>query len=192
MQSGEITFEPERLAHLEVEGWRAYYDHKWLRCLHLMVQLAHEQFGLSWAHAVQAAYFIIRASIAWAPKDNDRRATRLYIRRFYRVAVRHGKGVTFDPARVGALEYNYWDVHRQLAGRPDDEKEPLVNSLVALHNAIFHITPEQARQSAVSRAHAADTVDLITRKRSADIEGDWRKCEQYLREAYRNIVSVQG
>jgi hypothetical protein len=181
------TFDPDRVAHLEATDWRAYYDRKWLKMLKLMVQLTHAQFGLSWPRAIQASYLIIRASVAWAPVDHDLRMVRRYIRKFYRTAARHGRGVSFDPVKVADLELEYWVVHRELSGRPDDEKMPLIRSLARLHSATFGIPLEAAWESGVKRARAADTVDLITSKRSKDIEADWLLLEQYLREAYRSI-----
>lgn len=180
-------FDPDRLAYLETEGWRAYYDHKWLRAFRLLVQLSHEQFGLSWPRAAQAAYYITRASVAWAPKENDPRKTRAYIRRFYRVAGTYGKGLHFNPRQVANLELRYWDVHRRLSGRPDSEKQPLIQSLMDLHSAIFGLPKEKTIPSAIGRAHAADTVDLITSHNSTDIDSDWRRIATYLREAYRSL-----
>jgi len=56
-----------------------------------------------------------------------------------------------------------------------------------LHSAIFGLAPEQVRESAEWRLLAANTVDLITSNESADIEGDWAKLEEYLRQCYRSI-----
>ena len=61
------TFDPDRLAYLEVAGLRAYYDHQWLRAFQLIVELMHEQFGLSWPRALQASYYTVRAMLTWAP-----------------------------------------------------------------------------------------------------------------------------
>ncbi len=183
-------FDPQRLAYLEMAGWKAYYDHKWLLAFRLLVQLSHEQFGLSWLRSIQAAYYITRASIAWAPKENDPRKTRRYIRKFYRVSARYGRGLSFDPVKVGDYEVRYWDVHRKLSGRPQEEKGPLVASFSDLHSAIFGISAENAYPSAVSRARAADTVDLITSKTSTDVEADWQRVEEYLREAYRSVKTA--
>src|SRR5438132_3628483 len=103
-ESGEMSarkgapFDPDRLAYLEVAGLQAYYDHKWMRMLVLVVQLMHEQFHLSWLRAIQAAYYMTRASIAWAPVDNKPEVTRLYIHKFYELAARYGSGFnSYDP-----------------------------------------------------------------------------------------------
>jgi hypothetical protein len=189
-QPNGATFDPDRLAQLEVAGFRAYYDRKWLRCFWLVAQLAHEQFHMSLARSIQAAYYITRASIAWAPVDHDTRKVRLYIRKFYRLAAKHGKGFRFDPEMVARLEYVYWDEHRKLSGRPQSEKAPLVQSLADLHSAIFNISREAARPSAVDRAHCTDTVDEITGHRSTNVEADWQTAEAYLRAAYRSISAI--
>src|ERR671936_67521 len=115
-------FDPDRLAYLGTAGLRAYYDHKWFLMLRLVLQLMHEQFGLSWLRSLQAAYYTTRASIAWAPKDNKPRITWRYIRKFYKCAGKYGKNLKFDPIVTGDLEYKYWVLHRRFSGRPQSEK----------------------------------------------------------------------
>ncbi|MBL8156491.1 MAG: hypothetical protein JNM70_20090, partial [Anaerolineae bacterium] len=39
-------FDPNQIAHYEVEGWKAYYDRNWIRLLRLVVSLAQEQFRI--------------------------------------------------------------------------------------------------------------------------------------------------
>ena len=63
--------DPDRVAYFEKAGWQAYYDRKWLRVLRLMVQLNREQFGMSLLTAIAAAVDVVRASLAFAPVDND-------------------------------------------------------------------------------------------------------------------------
>lgn len=181
-------FDADRLAHLEVAGWRAYYDHKWFLFLRLMLTLVHDQLRLNWPRTLQAAYYFTVASREWSPAEHDERKVKRYIRKFYRVGRRCGKDARFDPDKVAALEFKYWDDHRRLAGRPDEEKGALIRTLAELHSATFGLPLESVWQSAVDRAHSTDTVDLITGHRSTDIEGDWRRAEDYLREAYRAIA----
>lgn len=185
----KAQFDPDRLAYLEVGGWRAYYDRKWPRMLRFMLLMMREQFGLSWPRAVQSAYYMVRASAAWAPVDHDTRAVRHNLRKFYRTVVKHGSGYRFDPVRAAELEFRYWDAHRRLSGRPDSEKGPLVQSFVDLHAELFGLPPAAVKASAVGRARSTDTVDLITSKRSTNVEGDWRRAEKYLREAYRSLAA---
>ena len=82
------TFDPEAVAHFEAHGWRAYYDRRWLALLRLVVSLCHEQFHIPFPMSVVAAYYIARASKAWAPMDHDLDEVRHYYYQFYRVARR--------------------------------------------------------------------------------------------------------
>jgi hypothetical protein len=51
-----FRFEPDRVAHYEAAGWRAYYDRKWLRSLRLIVGLSQKQFRIPFPIPLLAAY----------------------------------------------------------------------------------------------------------------------------------------
>ncbi len=179
-----FQFNPDRVAHFEATGWRAYYDHNWPKLLRLIVSLCQEQFRIPFPQSLLAAYYVTRASIAWVPVDHDARVVQHFYEQFYRLAQRYS-GLRFDPARVAALELKYNDDHRRLSGKPD--KTEFIDTMTRLHSAIFGLTPDQARESAELRVRANNTVDLITSKTSTDPEADWIKLEDYLRQCYRSI-----
>jgi hypothetical protein len=179
-----FEFKPDRVAYFEANGWRAYYDRKWLKLLRLVVSLCQEQFRIPFPMSLVAAYYVTRASVAWAPIDHDISVVNAYYEKFYRLARRYS-GLKFDPKRAGELETEYNDVHRRLSGKPD--KTEFIQMMVKLHSEIFGITPEQAKESAELRVLANNTVDLITSKTSTDVEGDWAKLEEYLRQCYRSL-----
>jgi hypothetical protein len=181
-------FDPDRLAYLETAIWRAYYDRRWLAVLWLTVQLVHEQFGLSWPRALQAAYYTTHAAVAWAPLTHDVDLVRGYLRLFYHVARRYGHSTRFDFDRVAASELDYWMVHRDLSGRPESEKAPLECALAELHAELFGIPLGAAGPSGAARARAAHAVDKITGRRSRDLELDWARVERHLRDAYRSVA----
>jgi uncharacterized protein YndB with AHSA1/START domain len=181
-------FDPDRLASLETAIWRAYYDRRWPAVLWLTLKLVHEQFGLSWPRAIEAAYYTTRAAIAWAPVKHDVGNVRDDLRRFYRVARRYGRGFRFDPALVAEQELEYWIVHRELSGKAESDKAPLERSLAELHAQLFGISVQAAGPSGVARARAADAVDEITGRRSRDEDLDWARVERFLRDAYRAIA----
>jgi hypothetical protein len=187
-ETGTATFDPDRLAYLEVAGLRAYYDHKWLRAFRLIVDLMHEQFGLSWLRSLQASYYTVRAMLAWAPLDNDPKTMHRYIRKFYKLAATYGNELHFDAKEAGDREFVYWDLHRKRGMVPSSDPEPYIECLAQLHSTLFSLTPQEARKSAVLRAHATDAIDRVTGKRSTDVEADWRKSEEYLRQAYRSAI----
>ena len=179
-----IQINPERLAHLEAGGWRAYYDRKWPRLIRLMVQLNQEQFHIPFPLSVVAALHVARGSIAWAPAKNDPEVVRRHFTRYYRMARRWSE-MTFEPTRAAALEVGYWIEHRRLVGKAD--KEAFVDAMTALHSHLFDLPPERVRESAEWRVRANNIVDLITGGLSQDPEGDWARLEEELRQCYRSI-----
>jgi hypothetical protein len=183
------AFDPDRLAHLEVAGWRAYYDKAWLKMLRLLVQLTHEQFGLTWPRSIQGAYYVLRASVAWKPVEHDLRIVRRHLRKFYTLAHRRGKSSDFDPKVVADKELRYWIVSRKYSSTPWRDDSPIIGTMSDLHAALFNITPDAARQSGWGRARSLHVVGTITSGRSGDPEGDWEIAERYLREGYRRLLS---
>lgn len=179
-----LTFDPDRVAHLEAAGWRAYYDRAWLRLLGLIVRLSQEQFSIPFPISLLAAYHVTRGAIAWAPVEHDVQAVTRAYERFYRLARRYS-GLQFDPRRAAADEIAYWEAHRRLSGQP--EKREFVEAMVRLHSTLFGLSAEEARQSAEQRVLANNTVDLITSGQSRDMEADWVRIEDYLRRCYRSI-----
>jgi hypothetical protein len=179
-----FEFDPDQVAYYEAHGWRAYYDHDWFKLLRLIVGLCQAQFRIPFPVSLLAAYYVTRAAAAWAPVDHDMAKAQKFYERFYRLAKRYS-GLQYDPARVGALELQYNEVHRRLSGKPD--KTEFIQTMIDLHSAVFGITPDQARDSAELRVQANNTVDLITSHTSTDPEADWRKLEGLLQECYRSV-----
>src|SRR5439155_22755316 len=119
-------------------------------------RMAQKQFHIPFPLSLLAGFYITRASVAFAPRDNAAALdqVRADLRRFYALAAQANDGV-FDPDRAGDLEYDYWVVHRQLAIAGDPDKTGMVDALAALHAELFGSTMEAMRASAISRARAA-------------------------------------
>lgn len=184
-----VAFDRQRVAYLEQAGWKAYYDRSWPQVLSLMVQMNREQFCMPLPTAVAGAIDIVRASIAFAPVDNDIPAATAHLQAFYEKA-RRARGLQTDAKTLAALEMDYWIVHRQLAiarkQAPDHAGDitPMVEALAKLHAALFTASPAAIHRSAELRAEAAATVDRITGGYSTDIPGDWQHIESFLAQAY--------
>jgi len=186
-----IRFRPERVAYYEKAGWEAYYDRRWLRCFWLLVQLNREEFDMPALTATIASLDIVRASIAFAPRNNDIALAQRHLVKFYAKA-RRSLGLQAMAETLAALEMDYWVVHRQLAIRrqhdhADEDIEPMIQALVRLHAALFQAAPGATRRSAELRALAAETVDRITGNYSQDVAADWRAVESYLQQAYMAV-----
>jgi hypothetical protein len=187
--SAPYRLHPARVAYFEANGWRAYYEHNWLKVLRLIVALCQEQFHIPFPQSLLAGYYTTRASVAWAPVDHNVQDVLTYLRKFYRIAQRYSR-LDFDVERVATLELQYFVVHRDLSGKED--KTALIQTMADLHSAIFGITPAQALPSAELRVLAMNIVDLITSKTSLDPASDWAKLEEYLRQCYTSIEREQA
>ncbi|MEZ4671030.1 MAG: hypothetical protein R3E39_24260 [Anaerolineae bacterium] len=187
MAKANIRFNPDRIAYFEVAGWRAYYDRQWFKVIRLMIALVQEQFGVPFPMSLVAAYYITRASIAWAPVEHDEAVVQQFIEKFYRVAARYAD-LKIDPAQLAPLEFRYWKEHRDFSGKT--EKPQYMDTMTKLHSALFGISLEQARESGELRVQVTDIVDTITGHTSTDMESDWRRSEELLRQCYRSIDRV--
>jgi hypothetical protein len=186
-------FDPDHIAHFEVAGWRAYYDRRWLRLLRLTLALCQEQFGIPFPRSLAAAYYIVRASIAWVPVDHDLARVTAHLTRFYVLAARYAP-LQFDPATAARAEVVYWDVNRRLSGNRDDPA--LLQALAELHSVIFGLTVAEAEESARWRHRALIALDRITGGRDADSDANWDAIEADLRRCYgavsRQLATKQG
>lgn len=182
-----LTFNPNAVAQAEAAGWRAYYDRDWLKLLQLIVQMSEAQFGIPFPYSWRAAYYIVRASIAWRPIDHDLESVQGFLRRYYELAVRFA-GVRFNPVRAAGLEVAYWDVHRRLSMAGQADKTEFIEVMTNLHAELFGLRAEQARESAEWRVMANNVVDTITAKISTDPEADWARLEEYLRRCYHSLA----
>ena len=179
-----FSFNPDQVAYYEVAGWKAYYDHAWLRLLRLVIALVREQFHIPFPAYLLAAYYITRASAAWVPVDHDLKKVQTYLEKFYQLARRYS-GLKFDAAYVAELEIRYWIVHRELVGNPD--KAEFTAAMIDLHSAIFGISKDAASESGEQRVQANVILDTITGRTSQDPANDWLKCEEHLRRCYQSI-----
>lgn len=188
------AFDPDRVASLEKAGWEAYYARNWPAVFALMVQMNRTQFCMSRLDAVLAAVDIVRAAAAFAPVDNDTAAAMHHLQNFYARAGASA-GLRTDAATLARLEMDYWRVHRELAvarkAAPDHTGDitPMVDALEKLHAVLFDAPPAAVRRSADARARAAVTVDRITGGYSQDIDADWLRIEQDLKEAYQAVAA---
>ncbi len=185
---GRLSIDPAGLAHVETEGWRAYYDRAWPRAIALMLQLNHDQFGLGWPAAAEASYNATRAQMAFAGADNNVPLARDYLGRYYAI-IAHERGLRWDARTVADAELRYWIVHRQVAQAPANP-QPLVAALTDLHTLLFEIPAADALASAIERAAAAQAVDRITSRRSVDIDADWREVERRLHAGYSIVAQA--
>ena len=77
------SFDPARVAGLELRAWVGYYRRNWAAVLSATVGLVRAGFGMSLPRSLYGASLLLRASQLWAPKDNDPDGARRCMERFY-------------------------------------------------------------------------------------------------------------
>ncbi len=179
-----FAFNPRNTGLFEAQLWRAYYDRNWPRALVLLFRLVRSQFDLSVVDALRAMRLGIQAAIVFAPVEHDDAAVRALLDRFYRVVAR-ATGNTFEPQQVAEAEFNYWDVHRRLAGRPGSQA--LIDALAAIQTAVYGLSAADGQTAAAERALACDLVDDITGKRVAPTRERWLEIARTLQRSYTHL-----
>ncbi len=104
--SARFAFDPDRVAALETEAWRAYYDREWLKLLYCTERGCAEQFHIPFPLSLEAAFWATRGAIAFKPVDNDVPLALAACERYYAI-VRRYSGLEFVPADVARAEVRY-------------------------------------------------------------------------------------
>lgn len=164
---GPRSFDPARVADLELRAWVGYYQRDWAGVLHASVSLVRAGFGMSWPRTVQGAWLVLRAIRLWAPKDNDPDGARRCMERFYGL-VRSVYGLPADIAEAARLEVEWWRVHRERQHGPEPinpllidpmAADPLVDAVARLYAFLYQVPHSAVRPAAAHRAYAMDLSD---------------------------------
>jgi hypothetical protein len=176
------VFEPERLADLEVDMWKAYYAKQNVRLFRLLVVMLREQYRYSWATATREAFHLARAAATFGNARSNYEAVLPDLEAAYGTAS-DWLGAPFDPAAVARAELAWW-VARRLPGQDSPEQ---VGALIAAEYALLYgSTPEAMLRTGVLRARAGRMRDEQARA------PDWPQIRRVLGESYRELHRVVG
>lgn len=176
------VFEPDRLADLEVEMWKAYYAKENARLVRLLVVMLREQYDYSWATATREALHLARAAAGFGNARGDYQRFLPDLEAAYGTA-RAWLGASFDPAAVARAELAWW-VARRIPGQNSPEQ---VGALIAAEYALlYESTPEAMLRTGVLRARAG-------RMRDEQAPApDWSEIRRLLGESYHELHRVVG
>src|SRR5690348_1310068 len=93
------AFDPDRVANLELEMWKAYYGQERGRLFSLLVVTLREQYRLPWHVAVGSAFHLARAASRFAGLRGDYASVLPGLSAGYGAISRWTRG-SFDPARA--------------------------------------------------------------------------------------------
>jgi hypothetical protein len=174
------TFEPEVIARLETDMWRAYYDHNYQSLAGSLYSLYHDVYHFSPADAAQLAFDSGKAAQLFQPTTSrdEAQVALPWLIKYYDL-LRSRSGETFDPEKAAGLELEWWQLRREKAA-------PAVYGKVVAQVAeeLFKVTNEHIDKSAQLRAEMMRYRDD---RRGRMQPEDWDHIEQNLVESYREL-----
>lgn len=170
-------FEPDRVADLEVEMWRAYYAKQDVRLFELLVTLLREQYKYTWAKATQAGFHLARAAARFGNARSGYERVLPDLEAAYAIA-KQWTASAFDPRAVARAELAWW-VARREPGRDGPEQ---IGRLIAEEYALLYNVPvERVAEAGLLRAQAAALRDR------GGAQADWPAVGRLLRESFRSL-----
>ncbi len=178
-------FDPDRLARVETQMWKAYYRRQPARLFGLLVKAIREQAHVSWPRALWASLLLTRAAAGFARATGDYERFAPDIGRGYR-ALRLPDHV--DVEAVARNELRWWVVRREIglaAGTAAGE------AITDLYASLYDVPRELVAEAGRLRGIAAEVRD---RGATDDPNGPtglgaayWPEVARLLRDSYRSL-----
>ena len=176
------TFEPARLADLELRMWQAYYAKENVRLFGLLVTLLREQYRYSWATAAREGFHLARAAATFGNARSNYEVVLPDLEAAYGTA-RSWLGASFDSKAVARSELAWW-VQRRI---PEANSPAQVGALIADEYALLYEAPrESVLQAARLRAEAGALRDAQA------AQPDWERIRRLLLDSYVALAGAVG
>ncbi len=185
MKKSLRSFNPTRVAQLELEMWKAYYHHKFLKLFLLLLQLTKEFFGFSYLKAIRPAYY---ASIAAAHfrlnkgKETQEVEEKILknLTKLYKI-IKSNCSDNFDYEKMAQLELEWWLIDRY----PNRYETTREQALAAAMATLMSVESLVLSDYASNRAEAMVLCDKIEGK--DDQKVDWERVGILLINSYRSL-----
>ena len=178
------TFDPDRLADLELRMWKAYYGRHRVRLLGLLVLTNREQAAVGWARALLAAFWFALAASRFSRASGDYDRFERPIARGYR-ALRLPPGI--DAIDVARRELRWWVVRREIGLGSGNDAGAAISALYA---ALFGVPMAAVDEAAQLRGQAAEVRDRGAAAEPAvapDEGAYWPEVARLLQASYRSL-----
>jgi hypothetical protein len=173
-------FDPDRLAELEVDMWRAYYNRENINLFRTLLTALREQFRYPWSKAGSAGYHLARAASDFGKATDHYERVLPDLEKAYGIC-REWTGAAFDPAEVARAELAWWVARREPAQRAPENVGRLIGVLYA---RFYELPEEKVREAGLLRARAADLRDR------GGLNPDWPQIGQLLHQSYRSLQAA--
>lgn len=184
MLRADLTqFDYRKVAALDAEMWRSYYNHRFFRLFFQLVRLVRLQIGLNWLFTLRLAFYAGWAAAYYRinkKKGVDSARVVKNLTKFYQL-ISQNSLQPFDYRKAAELELAWWDVHR-----PSYKNSPaLERSLAEGAAAIYSVKPSALKEYAHYRA-----VAMILPRHEGDDQKtptDWQEVHRLLEKAWRSL-----
>jgi hypothetical protein len=183
-QSSLRDFDPDEVARLETDMWRAYYDKQRVRLFTQLAELMRGQYHFPYLRSNAVAYQAAKAAFVFkeghSRSDYEKALPNLTS---YYNSIKKVSGADFDVNRAAQLELEWWIVHRNRASVPAGS---LDRALAELPAEIYQMPSGQFMEHARYRAEA-----MTIRDDKADqggvTEEDWARIDTLLHQSWRSL-----
>jgi hypothetical protein len=182
------AFDADRLAHLELRMWKAYYRRQPFRLFGLLVLAEREQAGTGWLRALVAGVWLTVGAVGFSRSTGDYDRWLPHVARGYRAL---GLPDHVDAHEVARRELRWWVVRREIglsSGAAAGE------AIARLYAALYGVPEGRVTDAGRLRGLAAEVRD---RGAAADPDGPggpgreyWPQVARLLRDSYRSLQAA--
>jgi hypothetical protein len=178
-------FDYKKVARLDADMWRSYYNHQFIKMFIQLVRVMRTQLHLNWFLTLRLARYS-----GWAAADYRLKKGRENYPRVLRNLVKFYKIISdnctepFDYQHVAELELEWWDIHRY----PNKYKKSLEQSLADAQAAIYGTDSVKFKAYAHSRA-----VAMLLPKHEGDKQDnppDWLKINDLTLKSWHALYTA--
>lgn len=181
VQSHLKEFDPEIVAKLDQEMWRAYYEKKPIQLFFQLSKLMRKQFRAPYWRSQYIAYQAAKAAFVFKRGNDRTEYTKALpaLQRYYS-SIQNMSSSWFSVEEAAALELEWWIVHRQRAqSRVGDLEKALMESVAVL----YQLLPADFETYAHLRSSAMTLRDKEAEKDGVS-EEEWNQIKLILNQSW--------
>jgi hypothetical protein len=174
-------FDAGRVAQLETQMWRSYYEKRYVALLADLYRLSRDQYGFSPADSLAIGWYAARAAQTFQPtasRAEAQKALRLLERYF--AVIRERGGETFDTQEAARVELDWWQLRRENSVPADYGRV-----IAQVTTLLFHADNADVTRAGLLRAEMMTYRD--ERREGGMKEADWSHIERELERSYRAL-----
>lgn len=177
------NFDYQKVAKLDSDMWRAYYNHQFFKLFGQLLKLIRSQLGLSWFLTIRLAYHAGWAAVDYRIRKKKGIKSERVLKNlihFYKI-ISDNSIKPFDYMEAAKLELAWWEIHR----RSYRNNKELEQSLADAAAVMYDISPTALKEYAHYRAEAM----ILPRHEGDDqkVPTDWNEVERLLVKAWGSL-----